>query len=483
MDDEMPNELDINKMFEIHYKLTQIFETDIDILNIELPNECDNGFIEYKRNLLSYENKQSKLKTQIYWRIAEGLTYNSSNICYYILGIEDNGTILKEITNEEIEKSINIIEKCIKKSNIKAIKKFVKYKENRLLVYKFWKKEKLQTTDIRIILLGATETNKTKFFIGLHNYKFDIIGKDTTSQKKSINKLFKTDIFDIHSTETKTDKTLILHHQYLKVNDETNQFDLTDEDDGYDIHIIDSPGNSIISNIKYVISYNADIIIHFNHTSNLYKNILEMINEKYNNVINITDTSYIIDNNPKKLLFDALQKYKINEKTRTVKKYNKILHNIENIILINESRLMKTYQETIYNKYIFYCYNLMNVNIFDKISEIYIRNIQHKYNYKSSVITNNSISIETDKITHKPILGNTKILESLDIPELNIKENEYITTYYMIILNQIYLINTKKLPIKIIFDKLILIPEKYETIPIFIIWNENNEFLIKIFDI
>ena len=311
--------------------------------------------------------------------------------------------------------------------------------------------------------------------------------ENMANQSKINNKLFNSDIFDIHSDESKIKKTLILHHQYLNVNfkKELNTIDLNNFKDiqdnleitdyeGLNIHIIDTSGNSIITNIKYLISYNIDIIIHFNQTNNLYDNVLEVINQKYNNVLKITDTSYSKDFNSKKLLCQALLKYESRFK---------ILDNIKNVLLINESRLMKSYQDTTFNKYIFYCYNLMNMNVFDKISDVHIRNIQYKYNYKSSIETNNSISIETDKPIHKIILGNTKILETLEFSDLNLEDSDVIITYYIIIINQIYLINSKNIPSKMIFDKIILIPEKYTSIPIFIIWNKYNEYHLKIVNI
>ena len=61
-------------------------------------------------------------------------------------------------------------------------------------------------------------------------------------------------------------KTLTLHHQYLN-------YESIDKEE-FDIHIIDTPGNSIISNIRYLLSYNTDIIIHFNQKNNIYENIL-----------------------------------------------------------------------------------------------------------------------------------------------------------------------------------------------------------------
>ena len=156
---------------------------------------------------------------------------------------------------------------------------------------------------------------------------------------------------------------------------------------------------------------------------------------------------------------------------------------MEDILLINETRLIQSHQQTKFNKYIFYSYNLMNMNIFDKISDVYIRNIQYKYNYKSSIHSNNSISIETDKPIHKPILGKTKQLEILDLFDSGLEDNENLLTYYVIVLNQIYIVNSKNIPCKIIFDKIILIPEKYKTLPIFVIWCKNNTHYLKIYDI
>jgi hypothetical protein len=503
VDDEP--KIDINKMFEIHYTLSELFENIlINTINIHLPEENDYGFIEYKRNLASYKNKLYKLKTQIYWRLSEGITYNSQNTCYYILGIEDNGLITNPITQDEITNSLNIINKSTENSDIKYIHRQIIYQNYPLLIIKFWKEDILSNTDIRIILLGASESGKTKFFVGLHNCKFNIFEpyseikpelcqrmyptKQSNTEIQQIeNNMFNSKIFDIHTDENKLNKTLILHHQYFNVNynkkinliDVNNLSDIQDnlnitEDYGLNIHIIDTPGNSIISNIKYLIGYNADIIIYFNHTNNLYERVLEQINNKYNNVIKITDTSYLSDFNTKKLLHQALLKYQ---------SINKILNGVEDILLINENRLIQCHQQTKFNKYIFYCYNLMNLNIFDKISDITIRNIQCKYNYKSSIHSNNSISIETNKQIHRCILGKTSHLEILELGNLEVEDNDILLTYYIIILNQIYIINAKNIPCKIIFDKIILIPEKYINIPIFIIWCKNNEFFMKIVDI
>lgn len=477
MDDELlfEDSIDINKMFELHYIFSDIFENEIkNEIKDDLPEENDYGFIEYKRNFITYENKLSKLKTQIYWRISQGLTYNSQSSCYYLLGIENDGKIINSISEFELSKSIEILNNSLTNCNIKYIYKKVFYKTKHFIIIKFWKEELLKNSEITVILLGATETLKTKFFIDLHNSKFNM-------DKYIKNKLLKTDTFDIHSNETNIQKTLILHHQYINIKykkdfkDSDLYWDFNEDDntEGTTLHIIDTPGNSIISNIKYLQSYNVDIILHFNQKNDIYNIILNKINEKYNNLINITDTDYLEDNNIKKVLQKILLKHN---------SITKILTNIEDIILINENRLLQSYQNSNFNKYISFCYNFMNVSILDKISDVNIRNIQYKYNYKSSIISNNSISIETDKAIHKYILGNTKILEILDLPEINFDESEHIMTFYLIIFNQIYLINGKNIPNKIIFDKIILIPKKFKSFPIFIMWSKNNKYYLEIFD-
>jgi len=479
--------LNINQMFEIHYKLTELFEhPEKTKLDVHLPEENDFGFIEYKRTLNTYKLKLSKLKTQIYWRLSEGMTYNAQSTCYYIVGIEDAGIVTHSINEENITETLEIVDKCIKNSDIKYIYKKITYQNNPLLIIKFWKEEILSGTDIRIILLGSSESSKTKFFVGLHNCKFSTY-ESHLHMSKIDNKIFKSNIYDVHTDENKLKKTLILHHQYfnVKYNKNINLIDIDNfkdihqnlnitEEDGLNIHVIDTPGNSIISNIKYLISYNVDIIIHFNHTNDLYTNVLEQINEKYNNVINITDTTFTTDFDTKKLLHQALLKYQSRKK---------ILDEMEDILLINESRLIQSHQQTKFNKYIFYSYNLMNMNIFDKISDIHIRNIQYKYNYKSTINSNNSISIETDKPIHKPILGKTKQLEVLDLFDSGLEDNDNLLTYYVVILNQIYIVNSKNIPCKIIFDKIILIPEKYKTLPIFVIWCKNDTHYLKIYNI
>jgi hypothetical protein len=86
------------------------------IFNYEFGKEIDYGFIEYKRTLIYYNLKKSKLLRQIYWRISESFNYNL-NLCYYIIGLENSG-IYSNINSNELQNSLDIIKKTIINTNI-----------------------------------------------------------------------------------------------------------------------------------------------------------------------------------------------------------------------------------------------------------------------------------------------------------------------------------------------------------------------------
>jgi hypothetical protein len=116
------------------------------IFNYEFSKEIDYGFIEYKRTLINYDIKKSKLLRQIYWRISEFSNYTgihlvnkqkefqeiydkinkdicnyniNYNLCYYIIGLENSG-IYSNININELLNSLNIIKKIICDTNIKC---------------------------------------------------------------------------------------------------------------------------------------------------------------------------------------------------------------------------------------------------------------------------------------------------------------------------------------------------------------------------
>jgi GTPase len=68
-------------------------------------SEIEEGNIEYKRHFRNVNNvRLHQLTAQMNWRINEG-----NGICYYYLGICDNGTIYENLNQEDIDYSLDII--------------------------------------------------------------------------------------------------------------------------------------------------------------------------------------------------------------------------------------------------------------------------------------------------------------------------------------------------------------------------------------
>lgn len=103
--------------------------------NYNFTKELADGFIEYKRTLLSYSSndKIEKLIRQIYWRIYEGLVTDGVSQCYYIIGIEDSGEP-SYLNVQELSESVNIILTNLNNSEIKYTSLYL---TNTKLNYKF----------------------------------------------------------------------------------------------------------------------------------------------------------------------------------------------------------------------------------------------------------------------------------------------------------------------------------------------------------
>jgi hypothetical protein len=69
------------------------------------PAEIEEGNIEYKRHFINITNTRlNQLTAQMNWRINEG-----NGICYYYLGVCDDGTLYENFTQEEIDYSLDVI--------------------------------------------------------------------------------------------------------------------------------------------------------------------------------------------------------------------------------------------------------------------------------------------------------------------------------------------------------------------------------------
>ncbi len=69
------------------------------------PEEIEEGNIEYKRYLHNLtESKINHLAAQMNWRINEG-----NGICYYYIGVCDNGTIYEDFSQERMDYTLDMI--------------------------------------------------------------------------------------------------------------------------------------------------------------------------------------------------------------------------------------------------------------------------------------------------------------------------------------------------------------------------------------
>ena len=109
------------------------------IFNNNFSKEIDYGFIEYKRTLINYDIKKSKLLRQIYWRISEGCNFYSVNLCYYIIGLENSGKY-SNIDTSELYNSLVIIKKtiCNTSINCEYIFLFNQNYNSHILLVKFY---------------------------------------------------------------------------------------------------------------------------------------------------------------------------------------------------------------------------------------------------------------------------------------------------------------------------------------------------------
>ncbi len=70
-----------------------------------VPAEIEEGNIEYKRHFINITNTRlNQLTAQMNWRINEG-----NGICYYYIGVCDDGTLYNSLSQEEIDYSLDII--------------------------------------------------------------------------------------------------------------------------------------------------------------------------------------------------------------------------------------------------------------------------------------------------------------------------------------------------------------------------------------
>ena len=227
---------------------------------INLEPEVEWGNKEYKRYFKDMnKRKLYSLTAQMNWRLDEG-----DGVCYYYIGVNDDGSI-HNITEEEFEKTISIINKMViecnaKVSDIKSIDNYyiVTIKKN-------WVIQKLK--EHRILLVGDTNTFKTTFLARL------IKGKN--NKKYIVN----------HKHEIESGDTSSMN--YYTIQDEDNKYLL-----------FDSPGNKkyVKTLVKMIDSIDYNLVIFFSGDEwDYYYSINQYFTYIGTNMINIKDIGHYVN--------------------------------------------------------------------------------------------------------------------------------------------------------------------------------------------
>ena len=143
-----------------------------------LPQELDDGNIEYKRCLINIElHRIEEYITQMKWRLSEG----DGEAIYYI-GIEDDGSFYEWSENDKND-SLKMMKKIVSKANLKISKlEKIKYNLNTDKVNEYFKitireKEKI-LIEKRILLLGPSGVGKSTFLANIILSKIDEENKE-----------------------------------------------------------------------------------------------------------------------------------------------------------------------------------------------------------------------------------------------------------------------------------------------------------------
>jgi GTPase len=152
--------------------------------------ENDEGNIEYKRYLKTYQNDErfEELKTQLIWRVKEG---NGEAI--YYLGVNDDGSFCKLNQQEKID-TVKTMKNLVKEANLKIIKFQKIFVDDDYYLRVIIRENIKILEERRILLLGPSGVGKTTFLaniilgkigndarLHLFNHKHEMIEKKTSS--------------------------------------------------------------------------------------------------------------------------------------------------------------------------------------------------------------------------------------------------------------------------------------------------------------
>ncbi len=186
-----------------------------------LKPEVEEGNVEYKRVLINIDNTRlEQLATQMNWRLAEG-----SNEAIYYLGVNDNGSVYN-MTQDEKYETLNNFKLLVGKTNAEIIS-FNEIESNGVKYFKIQiRKTNPILPEIRVLLLGDSESGKTTFLANL------LLGK--TYNEKSDSRIYLMN----HKHELESKKTSSVNCNYIVHNKVKYAF-------------IEAPGYSEYSRTKF----------------------------------------------------------------------------------------------------------------------------------------------------------------------------------------------------------------------------------------
>jgi GTPase len=230
-------------------------------MSIKLEPESYYGNVEYKRNIITMcKERIYQLTTQLLFRLNEG-----DGVCYYYLGVDDDGTIYN-ISEDELNKSIDNLKMMVKSINCE-IESIIN--DNNYVKIKIVKLESnLNFKEIRVLLVGDTYTGKTTFLAFLIK---NLLCKNAN--------LFLLN--HKHEIESGKSSSIAVHYYYYNYNNNNYRF-----------VFFDTPGDKKYNKTKRKLmdKINFDLKLDFNKIKVIIKNdIFEkiIINNNFfsNNII------------------------------------------------------------------------------------------------------------------------------------------------------------------------------------------------------
>lgn len=373
-----------------------------------MEREDNQGYIEYKRFIkFNNERRYNSLLSQLKYRLLEG-----NGVCYYIIGVEDNGEIIN-ITDEDYDISIKNLELMCSQNRCEILSITKMYKDN-LYYYKVHIVDNIPEFEYRILHI-CNDSNQ-----------IDIVGIDYNntvlmSSENSIYDIKKNSKYLIYIINTSL-QTIIKNILLFK----PNFINLSIEVSNKYINLFEIFHIEFYNYVNlYENLHNITFTINNLNNSNNSKGALTICSVLFNgNLLNNTKIYGCINN--KNITKDSLYIYSNDKKSKL--NLIDIQHISQSVSDINENKLISISTTTKIPNDSHICFNECNCNIIYTneynfiIPFTYDETKEYSGYYKNNIL---KIRIKNDKI-----IFNKKIL--LDDKYLII---DLIDKYYLVNIN------------------------------------------------